>query len=273
MQHTLNNEVSLKNFNALNQMRISPVELCSYLPDRLSQLKFMVLLPHQVIASDLYTELNHQGYRRSGSAFYKPHCAHCIQCIACRVLVKEFKTGRRFRKVLNRNKNVELNIIPTSKATQEHYNLYQKYISARHADGDMYPPSLQTFEHFLLESPADTVFMEFREPTGKLIAVAVTDKLNDGLSSIYTFFDPDPSYNSRSLGVFCILKQIETALSLDLSHAYLGFWIPKLQKMSYKTEYLPIELLIDDEWQRFDENPDFEDISTLFNTKQMKLLF
>ena len=142
------------------------------------------------------------------------------------MVVNEFTPSRRYRKALNRNSEVSVKFVAANQATQEHYALYQKYISGRHADGDMYPPSLHTFEQFLVDSPTDTLFMEVREPSNKLIAVAVTDQLNDGLSSIYTFFDPDPSYTSRSLGVFCILKQIEAAKSLGLNYVYLGFGFP-----------------------------------------------
>ncbi|PNK60140.1 arginyltransferase [Psychrobacter sp. FDAARGOS_221] len=250
---------------------LSPPSLCSYLPDRASQLTFMLLPEAQGIDRLLYTYLSHQGFRRSGKAIYRPNCHHCQQCIASRVVVNDFHPSRRYRRVLNRNAQVSINIIDASKATQEHYGLYQKYISARHADGDMYPPSLHTFEQFLIDSPADTVFMEFREPNNKLLAVAVTDKLSDGLSSIYTFFDPDPSYHSRSLGVFCILQQIEMAKSLGLTYAYLGYWIPSVKKMSYKTEYAPIELLINQQWLRFETQPNHNEVLALLNTKPVQL--
>lgn len=264
---------SLSDFESDSTLHISPPSLCSYLPERASQLTFMLLQPEETIAPALYTHLSHQGFRRSGSAFYKPNCGHCQQCISSRVIVDEFAPSRRYRKVLNRNAEVSLTIKSATQATQEHYSLYQRYISARHADGDMYPPSLHTFEQFLVQSPTDTLFMEFREPNGQLIAVAVTDTLDDGLSCIYTFFDPDPSFNSRSLGVYCILRQIETAKNLGLLYAYLGFWIPSVQKMSYKTNYAPIELLINNHWLRFDEKPNSEDVLKSLQTKPMQILF
>lgn len=136
----------------------------------------------------------------------------------------------------------------------------------------MYPPSLHTFEQFLVDSPAETLFMEVREANNKLIAVAVTDKLSDGLSSIYTFFDPDPSYNSRSLGVFCILSQIETAKQLGLEYAYLGFWIPTVKKMSYKTDYTPIELLINNRWTYFEQTPDSDEVLRLLETSTVQFI-
>lgn len=254
-----------------NCLNLSPPSLCSYLPDQISQLTFLLLEPNQSIDSELYTQLGTQGFRRSGNAFYRPNCQNCTQCISSRVVVNEFTPSRRYRKALNRNSEVSVKFVAANQATQEHYALYQKYISGRHADGDMYPPSLHTFEQFLVDSPTDTLFMEVREPSNKLIAVAVTDQLNDGLSSIYTFFDPDPSYNSRSLGVFCILKQIEAAKSLGLNYVYLGFWIPTVKKMSYKTDYTPIELLINNHWTYFSQTPDQNEVMNLINTSTVQL--
>ncbi len=253
-----------------NSFNLSPPSLCSYLPYQVSQLTFLLLEPNQSIDSKLYTQLSTQGFRRSGNAFYRPNCQSCAQCISSRVVVKEFSPSRRYRKVLNRNSEVSVKFIAATQATQEHYALYQKYISGRHADGDMYPPSLHTFEQFLVDSPTGSVFMEVREPNNKLIAVAVTDRLNDGLSSIYTFFDPDPSYNSRSLGVLCILTQIEAAKNLDLDYLYLGFWIPTVKKMSYKTDYAPIELLINNYWTYFPQTPDYNEVLNLINTSTVQ---
>ncbi|WP_201545410.1 arginyltransferase [Psychrobacter sp. H7-1] len=248
-------------------VNLSPPSLCSYLPDRASQLHFILLDSGEIIDPERYTKLCQQGFRRSGQAFYRPNCPHCQQCISSRVVVNEFEPSRRYRKILNRNAQVSLQLRPAASATHEHYALYQKYISARHADGDMYPPSLHTFEQFLVASPADTLFLEFREPNNKLIAVAVTDRLSDGLSAIYTFFDPDPSYNSRSLGAYCILQQIKMTQRLGLAYAYLGFWIPTVQKMRYKTNYAPIELLIHGHWQYFKSAPTPEQVLELLATQ------
>ena len=264
--------VHRENVEKQSSFNLSPPSLCSYLPNQISQLTFLLLQPTQSIDSKLYTQLSSQGFRRSGNAFYRPSCQHCAQCISSRVVVNEFTPSRRYRKVLNRNKEVSVKFVPATQATQEHYALYQKYISVRHADGDMYPPSLHTFEQFLVDSPTDTLFMEVREPNNKLIAVAVTDQLNDGLSSIYTFFDPDPSYNSRSLGVFCILNQIKAAKNLGLEYVYLVFWIPTVKKMSYKTDYTPIELLINNHWIYFSQTPDHDEVLSLISTSAVNFV-
>ena len=257
--------LNLNNFNS-NRLNESPLTLCSYLPDRVSKLIYLPLHNNEGISSKLYTRLAQNGFRRSGDMFYRPNCQHCMQCISSRVVVNDFAPSRRYRKVLNRNKTVSLHVIDASQVNEEHYGLYQKYISMRHADGDMYPPSLHTFEQFLVDSPVSTRFIEFREPNNKLIAVAVTDTLDNGLSSVYTFFEPSEDYQKRSLGVFAILKQIELAQQWQLDHVYLGFWIPSVQKMRYKTDYAPVELLIHGEWQRFDTTPEAEDVMSLLNT-------
>ncbi len=253
------------NFDA-DILRASPLRLCSYLPDRASQLTFFLLDVNQAIDPHLYQYLAHQGFRRSGNAFYRPKCRHCLQCIASRVVVAEFTPSRRYRKVLNRNAQLSVTLRDISHASHEHYNLYARYIVVRHADGDMYPPSLHTFEQFLLDSPAQTLMMECREPNGKLVAVAFTDVLADGLSGTYTFFDPSDAYRTRSLGVYCVLQQIETAQTLGLDYVYLGYFIPSVKKMRYKIDYTPIELLINERWLRFDDKPDGDDILKLLQT-------
>lgn len=272
MQRHTETNIHPANLEIESIFNLSPPSLCSYLPNQVSKLVFMLVEPNHDINANLYTQLCNQGFRRSGRAFYRPNCQHCKQCISSRVVVPQFEPSRRYRKVLNRNKEVTIQVIPAAKATQEHYSLYQKYISARHAEGDMYPPSLHTFEQFLIDSPTDTLFMEVREPNNKLIAVAVTDRVNDGLSSIYTFFDPEPNYGSRSLGVFCILTQIEWAKTLGLDYVYLGFWIPSVKKMSYKTDYTPIELLINNQWIYFEQTPDKEEVMTLIKTSSVQFM-
>jgi len=137
--------------------------------------------------------------------------------------------------------------ITEPRLTEENYALYARYIEARHADGDMHPPSPEQFRSFLLCEWSDTLFAEFRAE-GELIAVAVTDQVSDGLSAIYTFYDPDQG--ARSPGVFAILWQIEYARIRDRGHLYLGYWIRQCQKMSYKTDYRPLEMFVGGRWIR-----------------------
>ena len=129
--------------------------------------------------------------------------------------------------------------------TDEYFALYRLYIDTRHADGDMYPANVDQFQSFLVDGRPEATFFEFRA-NGTLLAVAVVDELMDGLSAIYTFFDPD--CGKRSLGVFAVLWLIEETRRLGLQHLYLGYWIKECQKMSYKMDYKPIEMFINNYW-------------------------
>ena len=128
---------------------------------------------------------------------------------------------------------------------EEYFKLYDQYISERHSDGDMYPASEDQFQSFLVEGREEASFYEFRAQ-GKLLAVAVADRLDNGISAIYTFFDPQES--RRSLGSFAVLWLIEEAVRLELDHLYLGYWIKQCQKMSYKTDYKPLETFVNNHW-------------------------
>jgi len=143
-----------------------------------------------------------------------------------------------------RNLDLQVTRVPPT-YTDEYYDLYARYISSRHSDGDMYPPETDQFRSFLVECREETSFYEFRS-AGKLLSIAVADRLQDGLSAIYTFFDPEES--QRSLGVQSVLWLIEETKRLQLSYLFLGYWIKQCQKMSYKLEYRPIELFINSHW-------------------------
>ena len=268
-----------------NTLEVSPLHLCSYLPDRASRLAYLPFNEPLMDDNGLFTHLSQLGFRRSGDVVYRPVCQHCQQCIPCRVKVSDFKWSRRFRKVLNRNADVSIRMIDSEQATAEHYALFERYIIERHADGDMYPPSLHSFKRFLVESPAQTKFMEIRQThktsnfktkyrsndtvnsltSGKLLATAVTDVLEDGLSSVYTFFATNLDYRSRSLGVLGVLKQMQLVELLGLDYLYLGYWVPQNFKMSYKTQYLPIQLLINNEWLTFKTASTFEEVTELLS--------
>lgn len=156
-----------------------------------------------------------------------------------------------------------MRIVPVSDANLQHYQLYERYINERHADGDMYPASYDQFEKFLLHSCTESFFIELWQEE-KLIAVSTCDLLDDGLSAVYTFFDPDES--RRSLGVFAILKQIEYATQLNLNYLYLGYWVPHSAKMNYKSQYTPLELLLDGQWRRLNRALSEQEIQQLGNS-------
>lgn len=215
---------------------------CSYLEDEEATTVFID--PLAKIDAALYSELSELGFRRSGSHLYRPHCANCQACISCRIPVNQFRPSRSQRRCAKRNQDLTVNFIDDIN-TDEHYALYQQYINTRHRDGDMYPPTRAQYESFLSREWGVTRYIEYRCAEA-LVGVAVCDVLDDGLSAVYTFFADDLA--PRSLGVFAILVQIEQAKRLGLSYVYLGYWIRESRKMAYKTQYRPLQMLINKRW-------------------------
>ena len=188
-----------------------------------------------------------RGFRRSGGHVYRPHCAACRACVASRVPVADFKPDRSQRRCLKRNADLVLRVAPPLR-TSENFALYRRYLAARHPDGGMDDPIAEDFERFLSCAWSPTRFLELRDEQEKLLAVAVTDVLPQGLSAVYTFYDPDQA--DRSLGTLAILRQIEWARSQHLAHLYLGYWIEGHPKMDYKARFRPLERLRDGQWTR-----------------------
>lgn len=224
----------------------TPEHDCSYLPDR--QAKTLFVDPHAQIDRRLYSQLSELGFRRSGGHIYRPHCDHCQACISVRVPVATFRPSKTQKRIENRNADLIVRAVPCQ-LTHEYYALYERYICQRHADGDMYPPSPDQFCSFLVEGAVDACFYEFREPDGTLLAVAVSDMLEQGMSALYTFYDPGAV--RRSLGVYAVIWQIRQAARLGKHWLYLGYWVKDCRKMNYKIRYRPLEMLINGEWQHF----------------------
>ena len=232
---------------------------CSYLPDQKATTLFID--PAAPMDAATYAQLSEMGFRRSGPHLYRPHCSRCNSCVPARIAADDFRPNRRQRRILNRNADLTV-IDRTALHGDEYYKLYAKYIEGRHRDGDMYPPTRQQFDSFLTREWDLTHYYCFYAPAtadaetaahglsgggaSKLLAVAVVDVMSNGLSAIYSFFDPD--VNERSLGVYAVLWQIQRARELGLPHVYLGYWIKQCRKMSYKIEYRPIELLVNNRW-------------------------
>jgi arginyl-tRNA--protein-N-Asp/Glu arginylyltransferase len=215
---------------------------CSYLEDQEATTLFVD--PRQPVDKALYSKLSLLGFRRSGDHIYRPHCANCKACIPARIPVCEFKSSRGQRRIWQRNQ--DLRIVSTDAINDEEaFDLYRRYISVRHTDGDMYPPEREQFEAFLSNVWDCTRYFRFYDKT-KLIAVAVVDALEDGLSAIYTFFDPLET--KRSLGVYAILWEVEKTLELGLGYLYLGYWIQNCQKMAYKSNYSPLQVYVKNQW-------------------------
>lgn len=201
--------------------------------------------PQLRLDGEVYSSLSMIGFRRSGTHVYRPHCAYCQACIPMRVNTSEFRARRNQKRCAKRNEDLSVRVLESIN-TDAHYSLYEKYITLRHADGDMYPPSRKQYDEFLCPAWGTTRYLEFRDPDDTLVAVAVCDVLQDGVSAIYTFYDPD--YDHRSLGVFAVLFQISWAKQLKLPYVYLGYWIKRSDKMRYKADYKPHELFINNQW-------------------------
>lgn len=215
---------------------------CSYLADEEAVTLFVD--PQTAVDRSLYSSLSRLGFRRSGPYLYRPHCQSCQACIPTRIPVSRFVATRAQRRCIKGN--VDLNVVELESIdTDEHYELYAAYIESRHHDGDMYPPQRDQYTSFLSDQWESTRYFEYREGK-RLIAVAVSDHLNDGLSAIYTYFSPDEG--RRSLGTYAVLWQIDLCVRKDLDYLYLGYWIKDCQKMSYKTRYRPLEMLVNNRW-------------------------
>jgi arginine-tRNA-protein transferase len=226
------------------QFYITPGHPCSYLPRRQAQTLF--LDPRETITPALYEALTNRGFRRSGGHLYRPHCRACQACIPSRIPVADFTPRRQQKRVARANADLTVQVHEAT-YNARYYDLYARYVRGRHRDGDMYPPSVDQFRSFLLSQWSETLFV-CSYLGEKLVAIAVTDRQPAGLSAIYTFFDPELA--DRSLGVFSVLQQIGLCERMGLPHLYLGYWIRDCQKMRYKADYRPIELLVNANWVR-----------------------
>lgn len=235
---------------------------CSYLEDLASS--NLVVDPDIPMDMALYTQLLQLGFRRSGSHIYRPHCSGCKQCVASRIPVADFQYRRRHRRVMKMNASISAHLC-NDRFQEEHYRLYQRYTASRHQGGGMAESSPEEYRQFLTADWSDTLFIELRDQD-KLLGVAVTDQAEDGLSALYTFFDPD--LPQRSLGVTAILTQLDLAQRLDLPYLYLGYWIGASQKMRYKTDYRPVELYIGGKWQRYEHAQTIPDMAPATNTER-----
>ncbi len=216
---------------------------CSYLPDRMA--RSQVATPSHLIDAPVYGELVKAGFRRSGAFTYRPYCEHCRACVPVRVAAEEFQPNRTQRRIRKKHAGLKAQVLDL-KYIAEHYALYLRYQSVRHAGGGMDQDSREQYRHFLLQSNVSSRLIEFRE-SGVLRMVSILDELQNGLSSVYTFFDPE--IKAASLGTYNILWQIDRCLQLDLPYLYLGYWIAQSRKMAYKINFQPLQGLIDGRWQ------------------------
>ena len=215
---------------------------CSYLKDNQATTAFVD--PAIDIDPHLYSQLSDMGFRRSGKYVYVPRCEDCNACLPARLVVNDFKPNRQQKKCNRRNKDLTV-WVTTDIDETEHYPLYERYITERHADGDMYPPSRSQFKDFISDLWRNSRIIEVRLGD-ELLAAGVVDVLDNGLSAVYIYFSC--KYPQRSLGTYTILAHIMLAKQMRLPYVYLGYWIKSSPKMAYKSNFRPLEILKDGEW-------------------------
>ena len=221
----------------------TPLSLCPYLSGKLERKVATELIGPNV--EGLHDSLSRAGFRRSHAIAYVPACPECEACIPTRISVTHFKADRTMRRVIYRNADLVRTFVPP-RATDEHYSLFSNYQKNRHETGDMVQMSSEDFRSMVEDSPINTFLTEFRTCDGTLKAACLTDKMDDGLSAVYSYFSSeDPR---RSLGIYIVLSLIDYARTLALPYVYLGYWVAESRKMSYKTRFSALEGYRSGQW-------------------------
>jgi arginine-tRNA-protein transferase len=223
---------------------------CPYLPGRVERKLFTRLIgPY---ATEVNSTLSRAGFRRSHDIVYRPVCPNCQSCVPVRVPVADFTASRSQRRVIRRNQDVTLSERPAY-ATAEQYRLFAAYQNSRHGESDMARMAMGDFVAMVDEGRADTSLLEARDSAGRLVGCMLTDRLSDGFSAVYSFYDA--RQDARSLGTYMILGLIERAHQTGMPYVYLGYWISQSRKMAYKARFHPLEALGPEGWRRMAIDP------------------
>lgn len=237
------------------QFYVTAPQPCPYLEGRMERKLFTALQGEG--AERLNDALSKQGFRRSQNVLYRPSCAECSACLSARIRVADFEPTKSQRRVIRRNAHLDRRAT-SPWATEEQFALFRTYLDSRHATGGMADMDLFEFAAMVEETPIRSRLIEYTDPAtqgdrfGGLKAVCLTDLLDDGLSMVYSFFDP--TRDRDSLGTYLILDHVALALELGLPYVYLGYWVPESRKMAYKSSYRPAEVLLRGQWRPLGED-------------------
>ena len=240
------------------QFYLTAPQPCAYLEGREERKVFTTLSGSTAVSVN--NALSHKGFRRSQSVIYRPACVGCSACMSIRIPVRAFRPSRAQRRILRRNAGVARRPCEAW-ATETQFALFRRYLNVRHADGGMADMDAFDYASMVDETPVNTMVVEYQEPdedgAPRLVAACLSDVLGDGLSMVYSFFEPELS--GRSLGALMILDHIAMAREMGLAYVYLGYWVSGSRKMDYKTGYRPFELCDGATWRRFQSRDEVED--------------
>ncbi len=239
------------------QFYVTAPQPCPYLEGRMERKLFTAL--HGDTAETLNDSLSKQGFRRSQNVLYRPSCADCAACLSARIRVADFAPGRTHRRILRRNAQLRRRA-NSPWATEDQYALFRTYLDSRHADGGMADMDIFEFGAMIEETPIRSRVIEYTRPASghdasELVAVCLTDVLDDGLSMVYSFYDP--SLPGDSLGTYAILDHVAIAREAGLPYVYLGYWVPGSVKMGYKARFSSVEVYVGGQWKALGDPGDY----------------
>jgi len=230
---------------ALTYFFLSRSSACPYLPDRVEQMVFTDLNSASQ-PRELHDKLSRSGFRRSQRIAYKPNCPECEACRAVRVPVEKFSISRSLQRISKRNNGVTISVMP-AKGRVEHFALFQRYLRSRHGEGGMSGMKFDDYLAMVQDTPVTSELIEFRTANSELYGVCLTDQLDDGMSLVYSFFNPE--FAKDSPGKFIILWHLEEAKRRELPYVYLGYWVKESHKMAYKASFRPLEVHSPEGWK------------------------